>query len=611
MATRQPRKLGLDSDFLSKRSGTLFGTESEVVSELRTLKTTVTKVDEPNPLAVRALTDIRAFAELINFQGGWKNFSQCHDELVEFLCKPQNNKDAQDSFFVEGDESAANIRRLILMPRGHLKSTVCNVLYCLWRIYRNPNIRILVACNLQSLAKSFIRELRGYFENTDLDKIWNKRPHIDGQLLPQLQKKNKDRNFGGDTEAEDRKVIWNNDALQVIRANNVYFKEPTVYATSVGTTVTGQHYDLVILDDLIEFKNVSSSLKKIQVEEWIADVESVINPPQLIPLAGVTDVKDIIGGEIVVIGTRYALDDYYSQVIEKQEELGYSTHIRNVYKNGKDDSDGYLWPEKFNSRVVENIKARLSARRFSSQYLNTVYDKDNHLFSPEAIVVLPNDCVFTTAEGTCARHPNGRIELVAPIIAIDPAFTTSRKGDDCAIVIGFKFNDGTTVVVDAVVDRMTASEVVKVVQNLGKLYGTLRVYFEQNGVGALLPELFKTEASRVDGKQFVCVGHYEQREKESKIQGVLELPMLSGKVALCSRVKDNQLIWRQISDYPGVRHDDFLDALVTLHEKSVPSRQIYQGSKTTINWAYNYQSLPTPPDNQQSFLAEYNSEYFR
>lgn len=598
------------------RKASILKSEPKVVQDYqRAAREPARELKNASNLAVLALSDMKAFAELILFHGGWENFGECHQELADFIATPQTSKEAQWKLKAEGDEQGAYLRRLVLMPRGHLKSTIGTVLYVLWRIYRNPNIRILVACNLQSLAFAFIRELRSYFENTKLDSVWNKRPHIDGALLPQLQKKSRDRNFSVDTEAEDRKVIWNNTALQVVRRDNVYFKEPTVYATSVGTTVTGQHYDLVILDDLIDFKNIESEVKKLATEEWIADIESVLNPPENCTIEGKDGyvLQEILGGEIVISGTRYAVDDYYAQVLEKADDLGYQTHVRNVYKNGKDSTDGYLWHEKYNDRILASLKARLSPRRFASQYLNTVYEKDTNLFNTSAISIIPDADVFTNSGRLCARHPNGRIEIVAPIIAIDPAFTTSKTSDDCAILLGFKFSDGMVCVVDAYLDRMVAAEVVQNTAALARRYHTLRLFFEANGVGLLVPELFKTDASKVDGKQMVCTGHYEQRSKESKIQGVLELPMNVGKIAVCQRVKNNERIWKQLVNYPGVRHDDFLDGLVTLYEKTVPAREIFNSQVQDISINGIRLNVENKADYRlqtDSYFAAYNSDYF-
>lgn len=563
-------------DLLSSPRGQhkLIKPHKEAVAKMQVQRKRVT-VNGSSELAVRALTDMAAFAELLKFHGGWDNFSDCHEELAVFLVKPQVDEVCQQKLAFEGDEAEAHLRRLVLMPRGHLKSTIGTVLYSLWRIYRNPEIRVLVGSNLQSLAYSFIRELRSYLENPELQPIWNNRPHIKGNLIPAIQKKTNARNFNNDTDAEDRKVIWNNVALQVVRDGK--FKEPTIYATSVGTTVTGMHFDLVILDDLVDFKNIESEQKKTQVEEWIADIESVLNPPRLVQVANDELVfNDVLGGEVLINGTRYAVDDYYGQIIEKQEELGYKVHSRNIYRNGKDASDGYLWQERYNDRVVASLQARLSPRRFSSQYLNTVYEKDAHLFNVGAIQIVPDISVFRSNGKMCLRLPNNRIEVLVPIIALDPAFSTSKTGDDCGIVVGGKLRDGTLVVIDAAVDRMVTAEVVNKVREFADKYDTLRLFAEANGVGALVPDIFKPESSYVNGRAVIVNTHYEQRPKESKIQGVLELPLNSGKIVFCERVRNQERLWKQLTNYPGVRHDDFLDAIVTLYEKSLPSREVYK-----------------------------------
>lgn len=528
-----------------------------------------------NELAVRALNDITAFAELIGFHGGWSNFSSCHEELAKFITKPQVDPECQQRLAFEGDEYEGYLRRMVLMPRGHLKSTIGTVLYVLWRVFRNPEIRVMVGCNLQSLAYSFIRELRSHLENPELQDIWNKRPHIKGNLIPAIQKKSNARNFNLDTDAEDRKVIWNNVALQVVRDGK--FKEPTIYATSVGTTITGMHFDLIILDDLVDFRNVESEQKKQQVEEWIADVESVVNPPRLVQVESDFIVfNDILGGEVLVNGTRYAVDDYYGQVIEKQQDLGYHVHSRNIYSNGKNSDDGYLWNERYNDKVVTSLRSRLSPRRFSSQYLNTVYEKDAHLFNVQAITIVEDSAIFRNNGRLCIRLPNGRVEILQPIIALDPAFSTSKTGDDCGIVVGSKLKDGSLVVIDAAVDRMTAAEVVEKVGDFATKYDTLRMYSELNGVGALVPEIFAPQVFKVNGRSLIVNTHYEQRPKESKIQGVLELPINSGKFIFCERVKGQERLWKQLSNYPGVRHDDFMDSLVTLYEKATASREVYK-----------------------------------
>lgn len=596
---------GLLSNRKVAGQGSLLTTDNE-----QTRKYKRTRAKDSMALAEEALYDMRAFIELIMFHGGWGAFGECHGELVDFVCKPQTDPQAIHRLEMDGDWLGAGLRRLILMPRGHLKSTIGTIAYTLWRIYRNPNIRILVACNLQGLAYSFIRELRSYFENQDLEAVWANRPHINGSLLPRLQAKSRDRNFQGDTEAEDRKVIWNNVALQVVRDKN--YKEPTVFATSVGSTVTGQHYDLVILDDLIDFKNVESETKKEAVEAWISDIESVLNPPEVtyIQCSDKTKIPEILGGEIIVTGTRYAVDDYYGQILEKAEEMSYNVFSRNIYKNNRNADDGYLWHERRNAKWENNMRATTPPRKFASQYLNQVYEKDHALFNTRAITIVDRASAFKSNGRCCFTTPSGRTEVLNAIIALDPAFSSSKTGDDCAIVVGGKLSDGSVVLLDAAVDRMEAATVVKTVREFATKWNTLRLYFEQNGVGMLVPELFKADNTMVDGRKVICYGHYEQRQKESKIQGVLELPINSGKLIITQEIRNNEYLWKQITNYPAVRHDDFLDALVTLYEKSTPSRELYDHNINKVN--YNPYELHINRDStlpEPTYFSQYNSYY--
>lgn len=562
-------------------------------------------------LEVQALFSMPAFAELIGFHGGWENFSECHTELTEFISKPQLDDESKQKLKYQGNERGAGLRRLVLMPRGHLKSTLGTTLYVMWRLYRNPELRIFVGSNKQTLSYSFIRELRQYFENEELQqKVWNNRPHIKGAMIPELntRARARNRNSSDETDANDRKLIWNNTALQMLRTGR--FKEPSVTAGSVGSPITGQHYDIVILDDLVDFKNTESEVRKERVEEWIQDIENVLNQPQAvqIPIVGL----DTVGGEMIISGTRYAVDDYYGYLIEKQEELDYQIHSRNIYKNGSDNSEGYLWHERYNDNSVNMLKTRLSPRRFASQYLNTVYEKDVALFDLTMVETISDKDISSRGQSMYLAL-NGQLHLIRPIICIDPAFSAGKDGDDCSIVVGCKLNDGRCVVLDAAVERMEAAEVVKHTVRFASKYKTLRVYHESNGVGMLVPELFKTDTAIVNGRRLVIYSHYEQRPKEAKIQGVLELPFATGKMVLNERVFNDPLLYKQLKNYPGVRHDDFLDSLVTLYEKTIAMREKTKVLDTIrdLNFGLNadYRIEHKRDDENKTILGEFNAYY--
>src|SRR5512141_1086420 len=168
------------------------------------------RVIPPYNQKVRALFDFWEFVDLIQFRGGKKAFAQCHYELITWA--DTHGKD----------------RELILMPRGHLKSTIMSVARKLWRIYQNPNVRIYVGTSTRFLATAFVRQIKQYLEDPFLQEyVWNDRPHIDGRLVPLMDRTSRSRrNDLGDTEAADKKVVWRADAIQVVRSD--IMSEPTV-----------------------------------------------------------------------------------------------------------------------------------------------------------------------------------------------------------------------------------------------------------------------------------------------------------------------------------------------------------------------------------------------
>src|SRR5574341_779892 len=70
---------------------------------------------------------------------GWK-------DLYEPLHKPL-------CYFVQENEHK---KKLILLPRGHLKSSVVTVGYALWKIAQNQKNRILIANGTYPLAATFL-----------------------------------------------------------------------------------------------------------------------------------------------------------------------------------------------------------------------------------------------------------------------------------------------------------------------------------------------------------------------------------------------------------------------------------------------------------------------
>lgn len=180
-------------------------------------------------------------------------------------------------------------RKLICIPRGTLKSSVGSVAYPIWRLLKNPNLRIVIDSQLYTNSSNFLREIRGHFE------INNKFRHLFGDWVG---------------------PVWNDTEL-IVSKRTIIKKEASIIASGIGTQKTGQHYDLAILDDLSSYDNCKTPEHAAKVIDHYRLYTSLLDP----------------GGELVVIGTRYSEIDIIGFIIENELEIpkGDLKKLREVY----------------------------------------------------------------------------------------------------------------------------------------------------------------------------------------------------------------------------------------------------------------------------------------
>jgi hypothetical protein len=164
-------------------------------------------------------------------------------------------------------------RKLILVPRNHLKSTVVTVAWAIQRILIDPNVRILINNAKFDTARAFVQTIQAHLDtNSPLSKI-----------------------FG---EFRSNKLTWNKDNF-IISQRTMPRAQPTVMAASIDTILNGMHFDIIIHDDLVEPNNVRTREQIDKTIEFFKDSFNQIDK----------------GGQIVVIGTRWASQDLYGHIL--------------------------------------------------------------------------------------------------------------------------------------------------------------------------------------------------------------------------------------------------------------------------------------------------------
>lgn len=167
-------------------------------------------------------------------------------------------------------------RKLIVMPRGTLKSSIGVVGYAILLLLRNPNLRILIDSEVYTNSKNFLREIRAHLEGETLIRIFGE--------------------FKSDSN-------WSEGEITIKQRTQPY-KESSITCGGIGTIKVGMHYDVIIGDDLNSNNNSQTSEGCQKVIDHYRMNISILEP----------------GGTYVIIGTRYSAADLIAYIIENEVE---------------------------------------------------------------------------------------------------------------------------------------------------------------------------------------------------------------------------------------------------------------------------------------------------
>lgn len=198
----------------------------------------------------------------------------CRSDL-KFLCKEvlgmtKWDDDLHNDLAAYLEKSGKH--KLVLIPRGHLKSSIVTIGWTIQQLLRNPNLRILIRNAVWDQARRFLWQIQGYLESGQLPVIFGK--------------------------FASKNTVWTKDEIE-IAARKERKASPSIMTAGLETSLTGLHFDILVDDDLVNDKNTST-------KEQIQKVIDVYN-----------DSFNLLdrGGTHVVIGTRWNQKDLYGHIL--------------------------------------------------------------------------------------------------------------------------------------------------------------------------------------------------------------------------------------------------------------------------------------------------------
>lgn len=226
-------------------------------------------------------------------------------------------------------------KTILLAPRGHGKSTICDVAFILWRLIHNRNLRILIASKTSRQAVLFLSEIRQHLE-------------LNGRFRDA---------FGNWVSPEE----WNVAQIRLPRTR--IMKEPTITTIGIGSSLPSWHFDIIIADDLHDLANSRTPAQREAVWRWFEETMLPTLEPH---------------GELHVLGTRWHADDVYGRLMAKSEEARAIGNLSGAYEVLVDraiQSEGptpeeckVLWPSYMSYEKLVGIRHEQGPAIFSLQY---------------------------------------------------------------------------------------------------------------------------------------------------------------------------------------------------------------------------------------------------
>jgi hypothetical protein len=170
----------------------------------------------------------------------------------------------------EGDE------KMILLPRGHQKSTIVTVVWVIQQLLINPNETIGIYSATWKLSKDLLNQIKNIMISTPLKDAFGRFQPGDGGR-------------------------WTIECIDIAQKDAALKKDPSISTGGMEGGKTGSHCSLMIFDDPVTPENTNTPEL---IRKTISSYEDCL--PLLDP-----------GGRKVVIGTRYANGDLYGKLIEE------------------------------------------------------------------------------------------------------------------------------------------------------------------------------------------------------------------------------------------------------------------------------------------------------
>lgn len=291
-----------------------------------------------------------------------------------------------------------------------------------------------------------------------------------------------------------------------------------LWATSIGGPITGEGFDLLVIDDAVKDRaTAESAIDREKVWAWYLDTAFTRLEP---------------GGSEVAIGTRWHVDDFGGRLVQ-------SGNREIISLPAIDEVGRALCPERYGVEQLKKIRETIGEYGWQSLYMGNPFAKGGALFKD----------VNYYSEVPALKD-------MSVCIGCDFGYSTKTRADaSVAVVLGHL--DGKFYVLDVVKARMEAPDFIARVKILQHMYPNSRTIAYIGG-----QEQGVVDTMRAVGGGFEIETRRATTDKFTRAQPV-SARWNSGKVFLPREAHWLDDFVSEVVGFTGVgdRHDDCVDAL--------------------------------------------------
>lgn len=442
-----------------------------------------------------------------------------HREVCEFLTigldAPECVLDLKFSPPCSSDfivRAKKTLEKLIMLPRNTFKSTIVTNAYIIWLLWHNPNLRIMIDSETLGNAKMYLAGVKDMIDNNDLLKILC--TDANGKYILEPNR----GIAGGFTE----------DQILLKARTRLGAKEPSVFCSGVDNARTGMHPDVIIMDDLVSERNVATPQQIEKTKDHYRFSLSLLE----------------IGGLLVVVGTRYHMNDLYSELLRTGT---FDTMVRPAIAE-----DGSLFfPKRLTKKYLYDMKVKQGSHIFNSQYMLSPVDESDATFKEENI-----------------RYYEKVSGIREKWILVDLAISTTAAADYTVVLCVGRTFDNKYYILEYERGKYLPSETIEAIFDMANRHKDRLKALGIETIGYQKSLLYgvKDEMRRRQQNIKVAELRPNSRNKEARIKGLQ--PLFENHSVYIKRTQIELLT--ELREFPYSAHDDLLDALSYILDLTKP-----------------------------------------